>query len=165
MAIDPSRPVTAYVHHLFADREDPKCRGRYIRLVIYPNAADMAAAGNRYNRSRGSTEDLTGIAGLFQPSPFRQRYDRKTRASIDTTTAFAGVMRLAAGHLTGEIITHESTHAALHVMRLHDWAQPDGPGNADFGDGVTDHEENFAHLLGAMAGNVNDVVLRYLELT
>lgn len=161
--LDPTRPVTCYIHHLFADPDDPTCRGRYIRLIIHPTAVELSDSGTRYNHRHQSDQDVNGSAGLFQPAPFRSRYDRKKRAWVDSTPPFAGIMRLANGHLTGEIIAHESTHAALHVTRLHDWTKPDHEGVADFGDGCDDTEEAFAHLLGGIAGEVNDVVLRYLE--
>jgi hypothetical protein len=159
--IDTSRPATCYVHHLFADQGDRTCRGRYIRLIIHPNADSLVAAGTAYNKRRGSSQDLSGSAGLFQPTPFRSRYDRKTKSWADTTATFAGIIRLANGHLTGEVIAHESTHAALHVTRLHDWNKPDGSGNADFGDCCDDREEAFAYLLGGIAAEVNDAVLQY----
>jgi len=161
--IDPSRPATCYIHHLFADSDDPTCRGRYIRLIIHPDEDDLRAAGIAYNKRRSNNQDLSDAAGLFQPAQPRARYDRKTKAWIDTTTAFAGIMRLANGHLTGEVIAHESTHAALHVTRLHDWSKPGANGDADFGDICDDREEAFAYLLGGIAAEVNNTVLRYRE--
>ncbi len=161
LRIDPSRPATCYIHHLLADSDDPACRGRYIRLIIHPNEDDLRAAGTAYNKRRGSDQDLRGSAGLFQPTRFRSRYDRKAKAWVDTTTAFAGIMRLADGYLNSQVIAHESTHAALHVTRLHDWAKPGSDGNADFGDGCDAREEAFAYLLGGIAHEVNNAVLQY----
>jgi len=160
LQLDPSRPTTCYIHHLHAG-DDPTCRGRYIRLVIHPNKHDLRAAGTAYNKRRGCDQDLSNAVGLFQQAYFRARYDRKTKAWIDTTTAFAGIMRLANGHLDGEVIAHESTHAALQVTRLHDWAKPGSDGNADFGDCCDAREEAFAYLLGGIAAEVNNAVLQY----
>lgn len=159
LQLDPIRPATCYIHHLSADSDDPACRGRYIRLIIHPDRDDLRAAGLAYNKRRGTHQYLGDAVGLFQPTYFRRRYDRTTKAWVDTTTAFAGIMRLANGHLTSEVIAHESTHAALHVTRLHDWAKPGFDGNADFGDCCDSREEAFAYLLGGIAAEVNNAVL------
>ena len=163
MTLDPSKPVIAYVHGIYADPTVE--RRRYLRLVIHPDTDDLVRAGNARNRKIGSRQDLAGSAGLFQPSRLRSRYDRHLRRWIDTTGPFAGIMRLARGYLTGEVITHESAHAALHIWRMHDWAQTDGAGEVQLGDVCDETEEHFAHLLSGIAGTVNDIVLQYLEAT
>lgn len=161
---DPTRPVVATIHHLYADREGP-CRSRYFRLVIHPDLDHMRAAAKRYDRKRfGPADSYDNAGGLWQPRPFASRYDRKTRRWIDTSSACAGVMRLARGHLDGEVIAHESTHAALHISRLHAWwlDTSQAPERVVIEDMATD-EEPFAYLLGGIAGEVGNLVWRYEE--
>lgn len=91
--LDPDRAVHAYVSSLYADRDDPKCRSRYIRLGIYPTAEALrTAAGRREAKHAGIRDPFDRTMGVFQPAPFRQRYDRKRRQWTDTTSACAGVM-------------------------------------------------------------------------
>lgn len=111
---DPELPCRAYVRHVYADRDDPQCRGRYFLVVFHPDPDDMRRAAYRHDKSSayrthrpGSVDDALG---LWQPASARARYDRKQRMWVDTTPPFAGVMRFARGHLTPDVIAHESTH-------------------------------------------------------
>lgn len=161
---DPDRPVSAYVRHLYADRSDPACRGRYIRVGIYPTADALRAAASRYHVRRGDVPEADAFEdtlGVFQPRRFTTRYDRKRRAWVDTTAACAGVLRLCREALTPNVVTHEATHAALHITRLHDWAKPDTDGRADFGDNCDEAEEAFAYLLGDLTGVLFGMVADY----
>ena len=110
------------------------------------------------NDSGGRTDGYPDALGLFQTTPMRSRYDRKAKAWVDTTTAFAGVIRLAQGHCSREVVAHESAHAALHITRLHDWAKPDGEGNANLGDICDPAEESFCYLLGSLVQEVERLV-------
>ena len=152
--------VQAVISSLYADPEDHACRSRYIRLAIYRTADDLRAAGNRHHRRRAIDDDLTDCEGLFQPSPWRSRYNRRTRQWDDTTGAYAGAMRLTQTRLTPEVVAHESTHAALHIWRLHQWAQDGRAPDADFGDSCGPTEEAFAYLLGGIASEVANIVHR-----
>lgn len=165
MTIDTARPVTAYVHGIYADPDDADCRRRYIRVIIHPGTDHLVAAGHAHNRRRGGQQDLNGSAGMFQPSSFDSRYNRHRRQWIDTTGPFAGILRLSRGWLTGEIIAHESAHAALHLWRLHNWSKPGREPGADLGEHCSDLEEAFCHLLSGIAGSVNEIVHQYLDAT
>ncbi|MBK6556279.1 MAG: hypothetical protein IPG16_03335 [Comamonadaceae bacterium] len=159
---DPELPCRAYVRHVYADRDDPQCRGRYFLVVFHPDPDDMRRAAYRHDKSSayrthrpGSVDDALG---LWQPASARARYDRKQRMWVDTTPPFAGVMRFARGHLTPDVIAHESTHAALHITRLHDWSKDGHDGRADFGDDCDLAEEAFAYLLGDIVQSVTALV-------
>lgn len=167
MNLNPEHPVTAYVHNIWPVQEG-ECRRRYIRVIIHPTVDDLNDAANRYEKRRPGGGRAAGFAalGMFQPIGVRSKYDRKKRMWVDTTPAFAGVMRLARGHLTGEIVTHESVHAALAIWRMHMWSlDVEGNASADFGDNGGPVEESFAHLVSGIAGEVSGIVWKYLRAT
>lgn len=155
--------LQAVIYRLYAVPDDPSCRSRYIRLAVYRTPDDLRSAGDRHNRRHGVIDTLTDCEGLFQPSAWRSRYNPRTKRWDDTTGAYAGTMRLTQTRLTAEVIAHESTHAALHIWRLHDWAQADGKGEADIGDNSGPREEAFAYLLGGIAGEVANLVARLTQ--
>lgn len=84
------------------------------------------------------------------PTLYQAKYNRKRKQWEDTTSPFAGVMRLSLSHLRPDVFVHEATHAALHITRLHDWAQPGGEGHTRF-DEMGQAEEAFAYLLGNLS--------------
>ncbi len=159
MSIDVSRPFHGMVRHIYVDRETEGAQGRYLRVIIYPSTDQLQAAARRYRPD----DDYTDTAGIFHPTPLRSRYDRRKRRWTDTTPPYVGTMRLAASHLTLDVIAHECTHAALTLIRHHDWAQTDGDGAADFGTNCSPHEERFAYVLGDLVAAVQDIVTKYQE--
>ena len=153
----------ATIHHIYVERDDPACSSRYLHLRIYRDVEDLRKAALAYNRHRGvdDPDDEFGSAyGVFQPHALYERWEHGER--VDTTGPFAGVMRLCAEQLTGEVISHESTHAALHLWRMHQWATR-GTNAVHLGDGCGPVEEQFAYLLGAIAGEVANVVWKYQQ--
>ncbi len=162
--LDTTRPVTFYARNLLADRADPTCRPRYIRVIIHPDAEHLRREATRYDTRddrRSSPEDgYTDTIGIFHPSHFTATIGSDRRTWTDETLPFAGVLRLASGNLTAEIITHEATHAALHITRLHNW-HAHGGGRADLGDTLGTKEEAFAYLLGDIVRVVNERVWEY----
>lgn len=163
MSIDPDRLVTAYVRNLYADPADPSCRGRYFRVSIHPNRDELNAAADRYDAQHHSPDGPGPAEGIFHSSPMRSRYNRNLKRWVDTSTAYVGMMRLARGYLTGEIIAHESAHAALHIWRLQEWSKTADSTAVDLGDLCGPVEERFCYLLGGITASVNDIVLRYQE--
>lgn len=67
--------------------------------------------------------------------------------------------------LDARVIAHEATHAALHILRLHDWAKDGGKGRADLGDNSGPHEEQFAYLLGDLTGILTTLAAKYKRTT
>lgn len=149
-----TRTKVAYIHTLYADRDDRACRSRYITVVLHPDVEHLRRAASR----RAPGQAWVGVDGCFQPCPFRQRYDRRAHQWIDTTPAHAGVMRLHPGRLDAEIISHEATHAALHIWRLHQWGQDSDSYRADLGDDCGPDEEAFAYLLGGLVANLSTLI-------
>lgn len=160
LALDPSQPIKAYVSNIYADVEDPTCRPRYLAVTIYPDAAQLRTAGAAYDRHRvpGFRSPESDAVGLWQPANRRSRYDRRRRAWVDTTSPFLGVMRLAQGHLTREVVLHECTHAAVEATRRHHWAQDDQDPTADLGTECGPDEEAFCYLLTGIYESVDKIV-------
>lgn len=129
-------------------------RPRWIRVTIHPDAEDLQRAAQR--TSGGQPWD--GVVGCFHPSPFKAKYGGKGKPRVDTTTPYAGHMRLAHGWLTPEIVIHESTHAALHLYRLDQWSVRTVGTDADLGEGCGPEEEAYAHLHGRLAAAVLEMV-------
>ena len=156
------------VSRLYADRDDPACRSRYIQVRFYETAADLQAAAARYSARRGDRDAgdaYLDTMGVFQPSPCSARYDKRARKWIDTTPAFAGVLRLCRPALDARVLAHEATHAALHILRLHDWSKEGHDGVADLGDNCGPHEEQFAYLLGDLTGILTKLAATYKRST
>jgi hypothetical protein len=53
---------------------------------------------------------------------------------------------------------HESTHAALHIYRLEEWAKRDIGTEANLGEGCGDAEEAYAYLHGGLAASLMDMM-------
>jgi hypothetical protein len=152
---DPARPVKQTVHTVIARPADPHCPSRYLTLMIYPDVEQMRAGAHAYNQRRGQVSDDGNwdALGVTQSSPLGERYDRRTRSWVDCTGRHIGVVRLARGWLTPEVLAHEATHAALHVERMHQWAQAHTAG-LEMPDAVEitdDNEEPFAAVAGQLA--------------
>ena len=153
------------VSHLYADRDDPACRSRYIQVRFYRTADELQAAARRYSAGRGDNDAFLDTLGVFHPSPWKSRYDKRQRKWIDTTPAFAGVLRLCRPALDARVLAHEATHAALHILRLHDWSKEGHDGTADLGDNCGPHEEQFAYLLGDLTGILTKLAAAYKRTT
>jgi hypothetical protein len=89
---------------------------RWIRVVVHPDVADMHRLARR--RSPWSPpEDET--RGMFQPAPVREWYDAELKEWVRRWPAsYAGIMRLARGWVTSEIVAHELMHAACAIYRM-----------------------------------------------
>lgn len=140
-------------------------RSRYLIVVIYPTVEDMRAAGTAYRRD----EDCTDALAMFQPHGVYSSYDRHRRTWVDTTGSFIGVMRLCEGALSSEIVSHESVHAAMHIMRMHNWSSScatiSKPGKRfiaswrlDYGESCDNDEESLAYMVGSIVQEVTQLV-------
>jgi hypothetical protein len=157
--------VHSVISHLYADPEDPACRSRYIQVHFYPTPEALQAAARRYSAGRGDKDAFLDTLGVFHPSPWKSRYDKRQRRWVDITPAFAGVMRLCRPALDARVIAHEAAHAALHILRLHDWSKEGHSGVADLGDNCGPHEEAFAYLLGDLTGTLTQLAAAYKRST
>lgn len=162
--LNPDAPVTFYVRNLLADRADPTCRPRYIRVIIHPDddhlRHDATRLDTRDDRRSTPEDGHAGTIGIFHPSHFTAAIGADRRTWVDQTPAFAGVLRLARGYLAPAVVAHEAAHAALHITRLHSW-HAHGGGCADIGDASGPTEEAFAYLLGDIVRVVSERVAEY----
>lgn len=158
-------PAVGYAHGLCYGPEAPP---RYFRLVVYPTVEGMRAAALAHDKHRGFKTPpgyFSDALGMFQPSVSRARYDRRTRKWVDTSSRFAGVMRLVQGNCTRTIVAHECIHAILQIARMESWRteQGDASGRADYGDASDQREEHLAYLLSETIVAVDNLVTEMHE--
>lgn len=147
--------MTERIHgHVSRLRLTDDSRPRYVKVTVHPSAVDLRRAARRTSRG----PEWVDTVGCFHPTPFRAKYGGKGKRRIDTTTSYAGHVRLASGYLTNEIVIHEATHAALHLFRLDEWAHRDVGTTADLGEDCGPTEEAYAHLHGVLAASLLDMV-------
>ena len=107
---------------------------RWFQLVIHENAVDLVKAADRYKRPVG--HGCVGcVHGVFEPH----------------ANGYSGVVRLAKGWLTGEIVSHEMVHAACVVYRQ------DVKPNVRLTSMA--REEDLAYMQGILFENVQTILL------
>lgn len=115
---------------------------RYVRVMLHPDVEHLRVAAARY-----AGGDFSQAAGCFHPAPDRWR-------SVDgewvmvTDPHWAGVLRLAVGHLGTEPVVHEVVHAAATIYRM------DVRTIINLGNGCRDREETLAYMVGDLARSV-----------
>lgn len=119
-----------------ADRVGPR---RWCLVRVHDTVEQLRAAAHRTAPWHGQ-DWWDGCVGCFQPSPVRM--DAETGAVIDG--AYAGILRLAEGWVSAEIVAHELVHAALTVYRMNVSA------DVRLGDGCRRREEQFAYIYGQL---------------
>lgn len=160
--LNPAWNCRVHVHRL---RLHDDARWRWIIVMIYPTPEALRAAGVKFERGWAKREGrkwqvpvYDDTVGLFQPLPFRSKYDRSKRKWVDTTPSLAGVIRLSQGYLRTEVVAHESLHAAVHIARLAGWEGDGRPGEFSIGGYCDDNEEAFCHLAGDLTSEVTEIV-------
>lgn len=122
---------------------------RWIRVVVHPDVPDLHRLARR--RSPWSPPD-PGCRGIFQPAVWRERYDPETKAWVRRWPAsYVGILRLARGWVTSEIVAHELMHAACAIYRAsvcHRIRLEDDCGR---------REESLAYIYGQLFAGFQDV--------
>jgi hypothetical protein len=118
------------------DRIGPR---RWCRVHIHDTVEQLRTAGYRTSPWHGR-DWWDGCMGCFQPSPVR--IDAVT--GVARESSYAGILRLANGWVTAEIVAHELVHAALHVFRMN--VHP----NVHLGPGCRRREEQLAYIYGEL---------------
>lgn len=99
--------------------------------------------------SRKSGEDHDGTLACFHPAPFYFRLADDGTEEAAPDQRYAGLLRIAR-NVTGEVVAHECTHAALSAYRHHHELA------ADLGDDCGPLEESLAYLVGQFTGGVTN---------
>lgn len=118
------------------DRVGPR---RWCLVRVHDTVEQLRAAAHRTAPWHGRAW-WAECVGCFQPSPVR--IDAETGALVDG--AYAGILRLADGWMTAEVVAHELVHAALTVYRMN--VTP----HVRLGDGCRRREEQFAYIYGQL---------------
>lgn len=156
--------LTAHIGQIYVDRDDDNERPRYIVVKIYETVEGMRKAAAVYDKKRfGPPDDYEDAGALYQPTAHRSKYDRHKRQWVDTSSRCAGVIRMHREFLDGEVVAHESVHAALHLWRSGYWHPGIEVPDANLGDNGGPVEERFALLVGAIASELSNIVWTILR--
>lgn len=155
----PHRAETAYISDIRVGPDYDTARSRYIAVVMHPNVEHLRRAATR----RAPSTSWDGVHGCFHPAHHRERFHDGDW--VDSSTGYAGTLRLHRDAATPLIITHEATHAAAALWRAHLWHQGKRDLTLTLNDDCGHPEEDFAHLLGGIAGALFDLVPHMLERT
>lgn len=95
----------------------------WVWVLIYPNVHELRAAAAKYDADRGVVQQQKGGgAGGFHSRALglMHRSTGKIYAADGSVTLSKkiGIMRLAEGHLSALIVSHEIVHAVLWAYRL-----------------------------------------------
>lgn len=111
-------------------RTDPLDLGQpfWFYVYVYETPEELRKAAAKY---RHDDEGWEGTVGCFQPQ-ISCKVDKKGNSIRTASTTFIGVMRLCVGHMQQFVIIHESTHAAINLVRA--MAYQNGRSDPDFED-------------------------------
>lgn len=130
--------MTEVIHAGTTRHADWGGQRRYIRIVIHDTIGDLQRAANRY---RPASDGYRNAAGCFHPAPDRERYVNGEWVLV-THPNWAGVLRLARGHIATEVVVHEMVHAASAIYRM------DVAVRINLGNGCGPREETLAYIIG-----------------
>jgi hypothetical protein len=114
---------------------------RWIQVRVHPNSDHLVVAADRLapHHGLGWWEDCRGC---FQPA----RYRIVQGQVVQAPNGYAGILRLAKGWITPEIVAHELVHAACQIYRMNVKAE------LRLSNGCGEREEQFAYIYGELAG-------------
>ncbi|WP_409463592.1 hypothetical protein [Amycolatopsis sp. GA6-003] len=122
------------------DRIGPR---RWCWVVVHPDLDHFRAAAIRTAPWHG-TAYWDGCLGCFQPVAYRERHDGEAWVGRWPANGYAGILRLAEGHVSPEIVAHELVHASAQIYRM----------NVDrdvrLGDDCGEREEQLAYIYGEL---------------
>lgn len=113
-------------------------RTHRVGIVVHPTV-------ERLRKAHGPDPNYDRINGFCRPTPYRERYNKRTKAWERVPEGPTGaVVHMARGLVTTEIVTHELTHAALALYRINVKA------TVHLGNGVNSREELLAYMVGEL---------------
>jgi hypothetical protein len=113
---------------------------RWCWVRIHDTVEELRDAAHHHRPHHGR-DWWDECAGCFHPAPIRTSASGEVK---EATNGYAGTLRLAATHVTPEIVAHELVHAALCVYRMN--VKPD----VRLGTGCGQREEDLAYLYGEL---------------
>jgi hypothetical protein len=114
---------------------------RWCWVRIHDTVEDLRAAKTKLNPvSADPTVDAETWA-CWQPTSYEVDEDS---AKVWPSNGYAGLVRLAEGHITSEIVAHELVHAAAAIYRMN--VAP----SIRLGKDVGIREEEFAYICGEL---------------
>jgi hypothetical protein len=117
---------------------------RWVQVRIHPDAEHLERAAYRTSPARGR-DWWTGSRGCFHTARFKGGEDGWP---IWPPSGYAGILRLALGWITEEIVAHELVHAALQVYRMNVKA------DVRLSNGCGQREEQLAYIYGELAADM-----------
>lgn len=132
------------------DRIGPR---RWIQVRIHPDVNHLRAAAHRTDPRLGQA-GWDECHGCFQPHGVRA-----VGEIHDPPNGYAGILRLADGWITSEIVAHELVHAALQVYRMNVKA------DVRLGNGCRVREEQLAYIYGELFADMETKLLDRYERT
>lgn len=124
----------------FKIKTDLSGKPREVEVCIYDSLDKMRKAVERYERkhSEYSKSDAYGVTHMF----------KLTSVGVtDIELPLAAIIRLARTHLTAEIISHESCHAALWLAKL----------DKKYSKGI-DFDETICYITGLITQTIVDEI-------
>lgn len=120
----------------------PPRRWWWVRVYDTPDQLRAAAHRSVPGYGRAHWSDTLGCC---QPVPQRIRIHRDgTEQPVEPANGYAGTIRLAATHLTPEVLAHETLHAAAAVYRMNVHHA------VSLGNGCRRNEERLAYIHGEL---------------
>lgn len=120
------------------DRIGPR---RWCTVRIHDSLDDLRDAAHKLRPERGRT-GWDDCYGCFHPT--YHYFNPDTRRRRYSVHGYAGLIRLANGHVTAEIVAHELVHAAVQIYRMN--IHPD----VRLGANCAGREESLAYIYGEL---------------
>lgn len=137
--------MTTVLHASTTHHDIWKGPKRYVRIIIHDNVDEFRTAADAYSPQ----SDFSGATGCFHPAIWREKFnEEKKRWEFTGDKHYAGTIRLADEHITYNVLTHESVHAAAHIWRM------DVTKAVHLGWNCARNEEWFAYIVGDLTQQV-----------
>lgn len=120
------------------DRIGPR---RWCTVRIHDTLDDLRNAAHKLRSERGRS-GWNDCYGCFHPTWHWTNEDTGRREY--SANGYAGLIRLATGHVTAEIVAHELVHAALQIYRMNVHQ------DVRIGKGCGGREEDLAYIYGEL---------------
>jgi len=125
------------------DRIGPR---RWCQVRVHDTVEDLRRAAHRLRPDTGAAW-WDECYGCFHPT--WHWTDSETGRRVYSPNGYAGLIRLAEGHISFEVIAHELVHAAAQIYRMNVHS------DIRLGGNCASREESFAYIHGEL---MNDLI-------